>query len=63
MPKKLYKLPKLKNKDNKRGYQIANPDGSSMEVVAIRVFKGEQTNQVYVEVEYIADEKQENQSV
>ncbi len=52
MPKKLFKLPKLKNKENRRGFVIAEPDGRDMIVKKIVVLKGEQNNQVYVEIEY-----------
>lgn len=60
MPKKLFPLPKLKNKSGRFGYVISEPDGKLMTLSAIRIMRGEGNNRVLVELEY-PDEKVEDQ--
>jgi len=58
MPVRRFGPFKFKNKPTQRGYEIKNPDGSSMEIAAIRLIKDQSgNNKIFVDVEYIDDEK------
>ena len=59
--KRLYRIPKFKNKPGRNGYVISNPDSSPIIAKAIRLIKVEGNNHIAVEIEY--DEKFEDASV
>lgn len=58
MPIKTYGPYKLKDKTNRRGFRIANPDGKPMVLNSISVIKGVGNNVVTVEVDWVdSDQK------
>ena len=53
MPVRSYGPYKLKDKANRRGVKIANPDKSAMMINSVAVRKGDGNNVVYVDVDWV----------